>query len=195
MFVATSRKNATGSDKELSDCLWETCCSAPYLLHGVQHLAPLVPHLLLPFLLQEDRQKDSGQARLRDVFTWTDVRTHLVVGAGRYHGVDHLPRVVDAGHRQLPQRSCKLNCRGTRRTSGDTEDRRHGGSLLLLTWPVGVLHLGHLRSDELGGVLLPAAVSLLLLALLHLLIVVLQGDRETLQMDTKRHLSVHRSTT
>lgn len=47
--------------------------------------------------------------------------------------------------------------------------------LLRSTWSVGVFNLGHLWSDELGGVFFPAAaVSLLLLSFLHLLIVILQ---------------------
>lgn len=45
--------------------------------------------------------------------------------------------------------------------------------LLLRTWSVGVLHLGHLWSDQLGGVLLLAAVSIPILPLLHLLVVIL----------------------
>lgn len=47
--------------------------------------------------------------------------------------------------------------------------------VLLFTWSVGVFNLGHLWSDEFGGVLLLAAVSLLFLAFLHLFIVVLHN--------------------
>lgn len=36
-----------------------------------------------------------------------------------------------------------------------------------------MLELGHLRRDEFGGVLLPAAVSVSLLTLLHLFIIIL----------------------
>lgn len=43
-----------------------------------------------------------------------------------------------------------------------------------------MLHLGHLRSDQLGRVLLlAAAVSLPLLSLLHLLVVVLHTEGHT----------------
>lgn len=52
----------------------------------------------------------------------------------------------------------------------------HRAVLLSFTWSVGVLHLGHLWSDELGGVLLLAAVRLLFLTLLHFFIVVLHTD-------------------
>lgn len=43
--------------------------------------------------------------------------THLVVGARRHHGVDHLAWVVDAGDRQLPQGAGELNCGETRSES------------------------------------------------------------------------------
>lgn len=43
----------------------------------------------------------------------------------------------------------------------------------MLTWAIGVLELGHLRCDEFGGVLLPAAVPVPLLTLLHLFIIIL----------------------
>lgn len=51
-----------------------------------------------------------------------------------------------------------------------------------------MLHLGHLRSDQLGRVLLLAAVLLPLLPLLHLLVVVLHvetGKKHTLVVDQK----------
>lgn len=44
-----------------------------------------------------------------------------------------------------------------------------------------MLHLGHLRSDQLGRVLLLAAVLLPLLPLLHLLVVVLHVETGTKQ--------------
>ena len=40
----------------------------------------------------------------------------LVVGAAGHHGVDHLTRVVDAGHGQLPQGARKLNWNTHRHT-------------------------------------------------------------------------------
>lgn len=52
-----------------------------------------------------------------------------------------------------------------------------------------MLHLGHLRSDQLGRVLLLAAVSLPLLPLLHLLVVVLHMEADTTHTHT--HNSFH----
>lgn len=37
--------------------------------------------------------------------------THIILAAGRHHGIDHLPGVVDTGDSELSQRALKLHCR------------------------------------------------------------------------------------